>query len=287
MGLFRRKTPTTSTTEESEAPTLSKRYRAEVDAVKRLTTRFTCSAAEAVWFVGYRDAENPWAHFPQPRLEMPDDLETCAAVPGFSADEARRLRDTLQSRMAVRQESHERADPRAESALVRKLSKERLYNEKGALRRAFPNGYVQIEPVHYRLLPEQSLGYVHNIYLADKIIIKPGRSAAYTAVRASVHKPTAETKLGVTLSAPPMSKAGAPQPADLVFRYEQAPEVLPKLTGLGALLEGSGLQVGDELMWVNEHEVLGPVQQCAALLGAAVGEITIIARRPRAEGPCP
>ena len=262
-------------------PTLSPqeaaKYQRDIDSVTRLSTGASCTSSEAVWFVGYRKADDPWKHMPNPRVEMPDDLT--GETPGFTADEAALLRATIFAGLAQEQAVHDRADPKAVSALVRKLAAQRLYTEKGALRRAFPNGHVQIEPLHYPLMPENFLGYTQIVYIADKITIKPGRSADYVAVRATVHKPTAETKLGVTMSEG--AKQGPPPPAGLIFRNEQSNELLPKLTGLGAL-EGSGLMLGDEIVWVNDEEVMGPVQQCASLLRAAVGDVNIIARRRRA-----
>ena len=69
------------------------------------------------------------------------------------------------------------------------------------------------------------------------LVLHLGDDAArpVVAVRATVHKPTAETKLGVTMSEG--AKQGPPPPAGLIFRNEQSNELLPKLTGLGALEE--------------------------------------------------
>ena len=67
------------------------------------------------------------------------------------------------------------------------------------------------------------------------------------------------------------------------YVWADAAKQLPRVTVLGSLLAGSELQVGDELLWVNEVECRGPATQCAkSLAEAKAGEVHILARRPRA-----
>ena len=123
-------------------------------------------------------------------------------------------------------------------------------------------------------------------WAGTQVTIKAGGALSSEGVVATVTKPSKDAKFGVGLEAPkggggaPPGGGGAPK--NFVMAEPAKAGTMPKISNLGSVLEGSGLQAGDEILWVNKVECTGSVKQCTEALGKAeAGEVTIVARRPR------
>ena len=111
--------------------------------------------------------------------------------------------------------------------------------------------------------------------------IKAGAALSHEAVFASVSKPT-DAKFGVALEGG-STAAYRPPTGDMAhYVWDQPAAELARIKVLGSVLAGSGLEVGDELLWVDENECRGPSSRCSQFLSfAKAKEVQIVARRPR------
>ena len=145
---------------------------------------------------------------------------------------------------------------------------------KGELRRAFPCGYCLLDSVNR--------GNCLGKLLGQKILIEPGMSATHEAIRAVVHKPSAGTRLGCVLGGGTNKHKTDPAPSDLLWMPTQSLPIgaAPRIVETGDLLWRVGLRDGDELLWVNNDEPRD-ANHAAALLAAADGKVSLIARRKK------
>ena len=188
-------------------------------------------------------------------------------VPGFSRAEWLKILRASE-RFASLQPGSARAD---EQKVMR-------HKIKGEVRRAFPCGEVLVEPVNQ--------GNCLGKLLGQRIIVRPGTSASHCGFTTTIHKPATDTRLDVQLSAPKQfngANADAP-PAGLIWMSNAALGVglAPQIVQPGPVLEEASLLAGDEILWID-HDEAKSASSAAALLAAAHGDVTIIARRKREE----
>ena len=123
-------------------------------------------------------------------------------------------------------------------------------------------------------------------WVGTQITISPGSALAHENVVVTVTKESKDSKFGVGLAAPKSSARPPPSsvkvPKNFVLPEAPRPGSLPQIGTLGSVLAGSGLEEGDELLWINHVELTGGVKQATdALVAADAGLVTICARRPR------
>ena len=145
---------------------------------------------------------------------------------------------------------------------------------KGELRRAFPCGCACSIP--------SIAATVWANCLARRSSSSFGMSATHEAIRAVVHKPSAGTRLGCVLGGGTNKHKTDPAPSDLLWMPTQSLPIgaAPRIVETGDLLWRVGLRDGDELLWVNNDEPRD-ANHAAALLAAADGKVSLIARRKK------
>ena len=197
------------------------------------------------------------------------------------------------------------ARAKALDTLTDKKAEAWRYTAKGAVRRVLPCGEVDVEevwkttkfiggdrhilgevqrayPVGSKVGKRDGAGGANTrdlcLWAGVKVTVRPG-STPHQAVHVSCIKPAKDAKFGVAFEGPE-GKVAKPPLGQIAVVHSKAAARLPTVVTLGSLLEASGLEKGDEIMWVNDIECLGPVSQCVeALVGAEAGDLRIIARR--------
>ena len=147
------------------------------------------------------------------------------------------------------------------------------YEAKLAIRCAFPCGDVIVEPVNQ--------GNCLGKLLGQRIIVRPGTSGSHESHTLHFAKLSPDMQMGVQLSGKKYSAREAPK--GLLWLPSCAPSVglAPTIVSPGALLEGAGVNIGDELLWVDDEEAKSPAIAAALLADAEQGDVRVIVRRKR------